>query len=256
MEAGAMHIAHCSPMGALKGVQVKNLKYLGFAVTAALLAVASVGAGSASATKLCKVEPTGNPLTCPVGEVYKGESFESILETGVNAKFVRLKGGLAGEVTCNESSIDGKLKEEGASPAKGGITLAEFKNGGKVTCPSTFFGKPEVEVSVLNLPYEESVATYIGVAAPQGKLEIKKNVEIKVRVLAEPEFSCLYRPKLLTILTAELENATKTTETKAIFKGSLFELFFGGASCPTEIEFSATYQVRRSNPNGKLYIAN
>jgi hypothetical protein len=142
-------------------------------VAAALVAVL-LGACPASATTLCKVEPTGNPLICPAGEQYVGEAVEAAMEVKSVARFKRTKGGEAGEVTCDESRWTGKFREDGTAPAKGGIETAEFTNGGKPTCPSTFFGKPEVELTLINLPYEGSGIIYVGAAAPRARCRCRK----------------------------------------------------------------------------------
>jgi hypothetical protein len=109
-------------------------------------------------------------------------------------------------------------------------------------------------VTVIGAPFEATRMFYIGAAPPQGWLEVKQNFGLKLRVLTMPETICTYK------LTAEnpigeMENATGAADAKVVFPSVLFTKELGGAFCPTEGEFSATYRLRRTNPNGKLYVA-
>jgi hypothetical protein len=60
---------------------------------------------------------------------------------------------------------------------------------------------------------------------------VSKKVEVKLRILAETEFICWYKPWAGGFI-ASLENATAASDAKALFSKAPFEKTFGGNLCP------------------------
>ena len=93
---------------------MRNIKILGLGLLAAMAAMAIMGAGTASATKLCSV----NTSPCPAGNTYgKGTSIKTQLVAGT--KSVMTSGFVT--ITCTESSMNGKTTSEAVrvrSPGK------------------------------------------------------------------------------------------------------------------------------------------
>jgi hypothetical protein len=118
-----------------KESQVKLIKMFGLAMVAAMLAMALVGSGTASAkTSICKV----NEATCAEGNRYangqKVKGSHGATEQG------ELKGTFGDPVTCQDAAVEGEITTaQGAQQVKGKITNIEWKNckrGGE-TCKIT-----------------------------------------------------------------------------------------------------------------------
>ncbi|HEY6731013.1 MAG TPA: hypothetical protein VI039_08305 [Solirubrobacterales bacterium] len=84
---------------------MKHLKSLGLAVIAALAIAAFLGAGSASATVLCKVTAT----PCGAGNIYSGA-----LKTSTTSAVFKNSEGTAVS-TCTGSELGGEIKEAGGA---------------------------------------------------------------------------------------------------------------------------------------------
>jgi len=103
---------------------MRNMKILGLCLAAALAAMAVIGAGSASATKLCSI----NSAPCPAGNTYgKGTSIKASLVAGTVSKMA------SGFVTieCTSSSMSGKTTSAGGGSGvavTGEITSVTWKN--------------------------------------------------------------------------------------------------------------------------------
>jgi hypothetical protein len=101
---------------------MKYMKTLGLCLVAAIAAMAVIGAGTASATKLCSV----NSAPCPAGNTYgKGTAINTQLVAGTKTTFV------SGFVTinCTESTMNGKTTSEGGAGAvTGEISSVAWKN--------------------------------------------------------------------------------------------------------------------------------
>lgn len=122
---------------------MRNIKILGLCLLAALAAMAFVGAGTASATKLCSV----NTSPCPAGNTYaKGTAIKAQLVPGgtstMSSGFVN--------ITCTESTISGKTTSDGGAGAvTGSISSVTWKN-----CTS---GLGACTASALNTPWSAEV---------------------------------------------------------------------------------------------------
>lgn len=101
---------------------MKSMKMLGLLVIGAMAAMAFIGAGTASATKLCSV----NTSPCPAGNTYgKGTSIKTQLVSGT--KSVMSSGFVT--ITCTESTMSGKTTNEGGAGAvTGEISSVTWKN--------------------------------------------------------------------------------------------------------------------------------
>lgn len=103
---------------------MKSMKILGLCLLTAIAAMAFLGAGTASATKLCSV----NSAPCPAGNTYgKGTAIKAQLVPGTKST---MASGFV-TVTCTESSMSGKTTSEGggAGVAVGGeISSVTWKN--------------------------------------------------------------------------------------------------------------------------------
>jgi len=104
---------------------MKFLKVLGLAAVAAAALMAFVGAQTASATVLCKVQGTGatTGTTCPEGEAYSsGQEIHAVLDPGTKATLkTEFK-----TIECTESTVKGSTSaevEETLSGPEGTLTF-------------------------------------------------------------------------------------------------------------------------------------
>jgi hypothetical protein len=127
--------------------EMKHIKMLGLCLAGALVAMALIGAGTASATRLC----AQNTTPCPAGSTYgKGTSIKAQLVPGttsvVTSGFVT--------VVCTESTMSGKTTSAGGgsgTPVLGQISSVTWK-GCKTTSGSS------CTASALNTPWGVSVS--------------------------------------------------------------------------------------------------
>lgn len=122
---------------------MKNMKILGLCLLGVLAAMAIMGAGTASATKLCSV----NTSPCPAGNTYaKGTAIKAQLVPGttstMNSGFVN--------ISCTESTISGKTTNEGGAGAVTGTISSVTWKG----CTS---GLGACTASALNTPWSAEV---------------------------------------------------------------------------------------------------
>jgi hypothetical protein len=125
---------------------MKHLKMLSICLGAALVLMALVGAGTASATRLC----SENKSPCPAGSIYKkGTSIKANLVPGT--KSVMTSGFVT--IECSSSTMNGKTTSDGGAgvAVKGEITSVTWKNcqtSGGSSCTASALGTPwPVEVS-------------------------------------------------------------------------------------------------------------
>ena len=126
---------------------MKHLKMLGLCLAVALAAMALVGVGTASATRLCAV----NSSPCPAASTYgKGTAIKAQLVPGttsvVSSGFVT--------VVCTESTMSGKTTSAGGgsgTPVTGSISSVTWKG-----CKTTSGGS--CTASALNTPWSASVS--------------------------------------------------------------------------------------------------
>lgn len=122
---------------------MRNMKILGLGLLAALAAMAFLGAGTASATKLCSV----NTSPCPAGNTYgKGTAIKAQLVAGTTST---MTSGFV-NISCTESTISGKTTSEGGAGAVTGTISSVTWKG----CTS---GLGACTASALNTPWSAEV---------------------------------------------------------------------------------------------------
>lgn len=234
-----------------------NFKLVALAATFAAFGVSLVGAGSASATLMCIVEPEGETvLKCPEPgkwgygvDVFPKSHIKGTL-TG-NATF-ELTG--SGNVTCNESTFTMALTSNGTSKAGEGITATSFNSGGS-NCTTNIGVNTAAAVTAENLSYDATTAEYLGTSAPQGRVTVVKSggvsVQIKVALLKSGN-NCIYKPE--GTLTGNWNNATGGKQSQLVFTGQEFKTV-SGAGCAAKMRFSGTYNLKAEQENKEIYIA-
>jgi hypothetical protein len=193
------------------------MKMLGLVVAAALAAMAFVGAGSASATTLCKANenPCNNPY--PSGTKVKAQ-----LETGTEAV---LTTSLA-TVKCTVSKSEGVTKAQSGEPLPGEVTNLTFES-----CKTGLVG---CTVSTVNLPYTAAVsATGGGNGTFTASSSGKGNPGAKVVCVGVLNCTFTTAEATLTALGGE----------PARLKAEGVELEQTGELCPTTSTWTATYKV-------------
>lgn len=117
---------------------MKHVKMLGLCLAGVMAAMALLGAGTASASKLC----SENKSPCPAGSTIKsGTALKAQLVPGTKSVFVA---GLT--VECSESTIEGKTTSEGGAgvAVKGEITSVVWSSckSGSTSCTASALGTP------------------------------------------------------------------------------------------------------------------
>lgn len=104
---------------------MKYVKMLGLAAVAATVLMAFVGASSASATVLCKVEPTGEGTTCPTGQAYPAGTTTHEVSEGAVKLTTTFK-----NIECSTSTIEVEITNEGSATEtpKGPVNKLTFEN--------------------------------------------------------------------------------------------------------------------------------
>lgn len=125
-------------------------------------------------TLLCTIQPPVDPLTrrlkCPIppAQSYSGE-IRSNLYMGTSATFTDPVTSKA--AICSEAKMVGKFEEDGKYASPGGVTELKYTGTGGGQCTSNLTGaNPPVTVTVLNLPYSQSVISYARITGPHAYL--------------------------------------------------------------------------------------
>jgi hypothetical protein len=200
---------------------MKHIKVLGLCLLGALAAMALMGAGTASATKLC----SENKSPCPAGSTVKtGAAIKGQLVAGTKAVFVTS----FLTVECTESTIDGKTTSEGGAgvSVKGEITAVAWKN-----CKSN--GGGACTTSALSLPWLTEVTGSGG----SGTMTVSNAVG---------KFTCG--------ITCEYEAKTAavsaTGGNPALIKANKVSFSKKGGSffCPATATWSSEYEITTPKP--------
>jgi hypothetical protein len=112
---------------------MKYVKMSGVAALAVVILVALVGAGTASATVLCKKpgEGTTTGTKCPAGQAYEaGTTFDAFLESLEAPMILKTK---YLELKCPQSTVRGNTSNEGGEGSPVSIPL-EFVTTGMCAC--------------------------------------------------------------------------------------------------------------------------
>jgi len=207
---------------------MKHIKILGLAAVAAMALTAFVGAGSASATVLCK-----NSTSTPCSEKYgpgtiiEGES--------TNAK---LTSNLA-TVTCSESKTTAETTTAGSASTtvEGKITALNFSG-----CSTNEVPPVPCEVTVNNLPYHAEVHWTSG---NNGTLTVNSagSGSPGANVVCAGVISCTFARTLFTLPVTGGNPASIAANAV-----SLERIPFGGTPlCGTEAFWDATYTAVGAN---------
>jgi hypothetical protein len=210
---------------------MKHLKMLGLTMAAIAALMAFAAAGSASAnTVLCeKEEGKAAPAVCEnpyLAHVIEASSTKTVLESNL------------GNVTCTESSSKGRTKEESGNPLKGEIEELNFK---KCT-----LGVANCTATAVNLPYAASLVHTEGTF--NGVMTVSNGGK------GAPGATVICAGVIECTFTAEgiqLDANGGATGTIVANKEKLG--FAGGAICPKEASWTATYSVSNPKP---VFIAN
>lgn len=199
---------------------MKYVKMLGLAAVAAMALTAIVGAGSASATVLCKSSPSKTGV-CSTGEKYPANTAISAsagtttLETNTE------------NVTCSSSATGVKNTAESGSPLASEVTSLTFSG-----CESS--GKAACTVESVGSPWTGSVAWTNG---GNGTLTVSNGgarVSCGFGLL-----QCRFGAKSLSLgITGG--NAATVTASKVPLEITAEEGFL---KCPTEAKWTATYSA-------------
>lgn len=193
---------------------------LGLVVIAALALTAIIGAGSASATVLCKK----NATPCGGENWAKNQAFKSSLETGTEAvfKFTVESGGW--KVRCTTSTMDGSI--ENAGGAGDVIVDLETLAFGNCGCPVNTLKDGSISVKHTATTMNGSVTT--------------ANREVTFSCMAH----CVYGDGAMGTLTGGAMGTIDVNGTMVKVSGSAF--------CPPTITWKASYTVTAPEP---LYVA-
>jgi len=212
---------------------MKYLKVFGLAAVAAVVAMAFIGASSASATALCSV----NEAKCPTeAQLGAGTVIEAHLKTGTKAV---LETSLA-TVECSKSVTKGKTTTGAAETVKGVIEELSFEE-----C-QTKTGETKCTVgSALNLPYNGSI---VALGSGNGKLTVTKgtgggNPGATVTCLGVIE--CTFRTPSAVLKVFGGNPAVAKAEAITLSEHSV------GLKCPaseTTAKWTAEYEVLKPNP--------
>jgi hypothetical protein len=197
---------------------------LGLAALAAAALTASVGAGTASATELCKVE--GTPCTEKYGS---GTTLSSSLVTGSEAVLTTN----LDVVKCQASSVGGKTTSEGGSgttAVKGEITSLSF-----TTCKDSFGNT--CTVTPVNLPYEAEVKG----SGEAAELGVKDATGAGATVVCGGVLNCTFTSKSLSLpVMGATTPPTVTAEEVSLERA--------GGICPSTSTWNAKYTVTAPTP--------
>ena len=195
---------------------MKYVKILGLAALAAMAVMAFVGAGTASATTLCKT--SGSPEAgCGAGKGEINAETDNIVGTSTNAK---LTSPIA-NVVCNHSETEIDPASSTGSPILGSITKLTFTG----ECRTE--GGTACTVTVKNIPYEAELEGTTLTA----KDAVGAGAKVVCGFLINCEF--LANEAKLTITNG---SPTTATASKVVLKRN-------GGICPETAEWDAVYNT-------------
>ncbi len=201
---------------------MKHAKLFGLCLLGVVAAMAVMGVGTASATKLC----SENKTPCPAGSTVKtGSAIKAQLVAGTKSVFTTS----LLVVECSESTIEGKTTNEGGSgaavPVKGEITSVVWKS-----CKA---GGGSCTAAALGLPWTSEVTGSEG----NGTMTVLKS---------GGKFTCT--------VTCEYEAASLATSATggnpAVIKANKASLKKKGGSflCPSTATWTSEYEVTTPKP--------
>ncbi len=213
---------------------MKYIKILGLAAVAAMALMAFVGAGSASATVLCKETPTGtNPAVCPAGKTY---AVNDVIEGAVQQPAL-LTNDLE-NVECATSTTRSKVTNAGGTNSTVLGTIESLTFGG---C-KTEVTKATCTVTVENLPYLAEVHWTSG--THDGTLTAKNDGsgEPGAKVTCVGVLICKFSAEPTLDIHGGSPASVEASEEPLGIHGGFLE-----AVCPTEAFWDATYVATGTN---------
>ena len=205
---------------------MKYVKILGLAVVAAMALMAFLGAGTASATKLCKTTDTPH---CTAGWHYnEGTVIKTSLKAGTSAVLSDTGGSLRDE--CAESTTEGATTNTGSETetVDGKVEAAKL-TWGKCTAEKT----ETLKGGLLEIHWIEG--THNGTVTA-------KEFEVTVKVFG---VSCIYKAGAGIHLGELTSGPEPILHVNTVVQGS------GGFLCPSTGTWKATYVVTSPTP---LYV--
>jgi hypothetical protein len=208
---------------------VRLIKMLGLGGITALIAMAFVGAGSASATALC----SANETTCaaPLGA---GTQIEARLKAGT----VALLKTTTANVECTESETKGETTSGAGATVIGVVKSLTFKE-----CKTTGVGGTPCTAVSVSVPY---AASLVATEGGNGTLTVSKgsgggNPGATVTCLGVIE--CTFRTPSAVLQVTGGNPATAKANEILLSEHSVGQL------CPSgEAKWTATYEVLKPNP--------
>jgi hypothetical protein len=210
---------------------MKHLKLLGMAIVAVAAMTAFLGAGSASATVLCKTATS----PCTGGTYGSGTAINASLKSGTAAELTTS----LGTVVCNKSGTNGKTTSAG-----GGAGVAVTGTLEALTFEECKLGTTSCTVASVHKPYNAKIAWTSG---SNGNLEVgtsgagNPGATVKCGIFINCEF---------TTASAVLG---VTGGTPALAEANNISLSRSGGICPSTSTWKAVYSVTTPSP---LFIAN
>jgi hypothetical protein len=209
---------------------MRYIKILGLAAVAAMALTAFLGAGSASATVLCKTTPVSG--VCPTGWHYpEGTTIDATVDGTVRL--------VAGPIdnTCTTSTVKGKTENTGSASetVRGSIETLTFTG---CTCPVTVIKNGSLEIH--------------SIAGSNNGTLTGKNSEVTVSCSG---VSCIYGTSAtgthlgtVTGSATDTGNATVDLGNLETGKGASLEKKGGSFLCPSTGEWTGHYWITEPHP--------
>lgn len=258
-------------------------KAFGLAVVAALAMAAFGGAGTASATVLCKEKPekVAGVDKCPEAQVYgEGEQtkVKTTLKPGTESEFKEQAGeNQATLFTCQNAELGGSITQ--AQQVEGQLEAGQVSFTGKPADPQSEFCEhvatgEQVKVTVENLPYNVS-ATYEGQQLSQDETEevgfgkvhaegkevegVIQPIKFSFETQGFPAVTCEYEAKAEPVQGKAINGSVESQVSQVIFDGTQagFEEIGNEPLCEDEGKFVATLNIKGEQAEEQidLYIA-
>jgi hypothetical protein len=224
---------------------MRSSKMLGLAVMAALALTAFVGAGTASATRLCSVAGTGTPTVCSPATNVKpsGTVISAAKKTGTNVVLTTSGGAVNPTLTCTASTVSLTTTSAGGGAGvnvTGNLTTLTFTG-----CTSTSPSGCSSSATVSGLPTAGFAAWTSG---NNGDLTANApTVRFTCPIFGFP-VNCSFGGT--GSVTGQV---TGGTPAEVKFTNQAIAATGGGFGCPASAVWNATYTV--SSP-AALYVTN
>jgi hypothetical protein len=215
---------------------MKYVKMFGLAAVAAMALMAFAGAGSASATVLCKVHTLTTGCAAG-GQDYAAKTTIHATHTTGTTGILETTGGTT-LVTCSESTISGETTNTGSSTTTVDGPVKSFTFGG---CTNT--------VDVIKLG---SLEIHHISGTDNGTLTAKETEVTVNGIFGE---SCIYGAGAglnLGTLVGSVTTKEQPTDPAKITINTIVKRTGGGGFCPAETRWTASYTVTSPSP---LYVS-